>query len=426
MRSRNTSKFLLAVASKVAKPVRPVIMRAIRLLASLPLLALLLGCEAFTWGDNDQGQLGVGTFGGMTASPGAAASGFEWRKLEAGHYHNCGIRDDGTLWCWGLNNTGQLGVGYEDIDSAVPLQVGTATDWSAVSPGYRHTCGIRAGQMWCWGLGTSGQIGNGIASGNYTTPVRVGTESDWTEVSTGVRFTCGIRGDAELYCWGRNNYGQLGQGAGDYINRGSPQLVMAGMKGVDAGFFHACAIKLPPEQSPDDPPRPMCWGYNEQNQVLSPSLGLCPELDDGTEVCPFPVGPFVAAQEVRAGNDASCYRQMGGDLNNAVFCWGNPAVGGGIVYAPLGFRFVGCITEPCEETASLRFVTIDLDTSTACGLAENTRIALCWGEGSQGQIGDGSFADTLLPRAVSGGKRWHTISTGREHTLALEPPEQFQ
>lgn len=395
-------------------PDRASILDTLRVLTALPLLvALLTGCEAFSSGDDDQGQLGDGVIGGNRVTPGAATASVKWLVLRAGFYHNCGIKPDGSLWCWGFNNAGQLGNGIEDVDSAVPVQVGSATDWNQVAPGLYHTCGIRTGQMWCWGAGSSGQLGDGLSTKSLL-PVRVGTASDWKEVTTGGRFSCGIRGAGDLYCWGSNGYGQLG--VGDYTNRATPSPVAdSPWKKVDAGRFHACAISAVDIV--------WCWGRNEENQVnvFLADLSL-----------PSPVslyggfGSLFTVLQVRAGSEATCIR-MGEDLldedrdiKNLAVCVGqaSPTLSGSTVN-----DFVGCDHDPCDLETIPRFREIDLTDGHACGILVGTNQAQCWGEGSDGQIGDGFSGDRILPSQVFGAKNWATISTGARHTIGLELPD---
>ena len=300
------------------------------------LLALLAGCESFSWGSDSEGQLGDGVVGGSRVAPGTAAAGFEWKVLRAGWSHTCGVREDNTLWCWGINNLGQLGDGTEDIDRPLPVQVGSASDWITVSPGSLHTCGIRAGgQLWCWGAGGNGQLGDGLSTGSLV-PVRVGTLSDWHEVSAGgFRFTCGIRGEGDLYCWGDNGHGQLG--VGDFNDRATPTPLGASpWKGVNTGNRHACAISAVTD-------RAFCWGRNDEKQIVegtsTTSFTTPVEIDE-------PTGATYTVKQVAAGNEASCFllaTRSGSDPNaveNYVLCRGDPSQVGAISNAD--FPYVGC------------------------------------------------------------------------------------
>ena len=126
---------------------------------------------------------------------------------------------DGTLWCWGYAagvSRGYLGDGTTN-GSSVPIQIGTDTDWSSVSAGTNHTCAIKTdGSLYCWGSNYSGQIGIGSVDEVFglgqDTPVQVGTDSDWRSVSAGSLNTCAVKTNNDLYCWGINTNGQIGDG----------------------------------------------------------------------------------------------------------------------------------------------------------------------------------------------------------------------
>jgi alpha-tubulin suppressor-like RCC1 family protein len=104
------------------------------------------------------------------------------------------VRTDKSLWCWGRNNSGQLGDGTLTQRPA-PVQVGTGVDWTKVSAGGGHSCGLRGeGTLWCWGNNVSGQLGDPTISGDAAkSPSQIGTEVDWHSVSLGLDHTVGLR-----------------------------------------------------------------------------------------------------------------------------------------------------------------------------------------------------------------------------------------
>jgi alpha-tubulin suppressor-like RCC1 family protein len=131
-------------------------------------------------------------------------------------YHTCAVRTDGTLWCWGRNSDGELGIG-PGASKNTPAQVGKATDWSLVSSGgysTYHSCAVKTtGTLWCWGGNTSGQLGDGTRI-SRDTPTQVGSATNWSDVAPGSNHTCAVRTDGTLWCWGTNHNGQLGDGTG--------------------------------------------------------------------------------------------------------------------------------------------------------------------------------------------------------------------
>jgi alpha-tubulin suppressor-like RCC1 family protein len=167
------------------------------------------------WGRNNDGQLGLGV-ADIDAHPTPIQVGTDtdWAAVTGGENITCALKTDGSLWCWGGNDDGQLGLGTIDmVQHPNPSRVGTAT-WAAIAVGEDHVCGIRPdSSLWCWGENTWGQVGDGTSGGNVLTPTRVGSSSDWTEIDLGEDHTCGVRTGGSTWCWGLNTVGQLGDGS---------------------------------------------------------------------------------------------------------------------------------------------------------------------------------------------------------------------
>lgn len=176
----------------------------------------------YAWGSNLSGATGLGTGSGDTTTPTevVVAGVTTWTAVAAGGDNSAGFSTslaigDGRLFAFGDNaNTGMTGLGSAvTADVLVPTQVGTATDWTAVSAGLYHCLGIRGGELHAWGSNLSGSLGLGSAT--YTVvdvPTRVGAESDWTTVSADISASsAGIRA-GELYTWGSNADGITGLG----------------------------------------------------------------------------------------------------------------------------------------------------------------------------------------------------------------------
>lgn len=208
--------------------------------------ALLDDRSLVCWGENLEGQLGqADTYPGTPSSKPLRVGGdSDWSVIAAGQGHVCGIRAPGTLWCWGRNTDGQLGQGPgAEVQLRTPTRVGTESDWIAVDVGQATTCGLRAdGSMWCFGDNGFGQVGTAPSSG-VTTPRRVGADTGWVEVKTDTFHTCARKADGSLWCFGRNVEGQLG--LGDTTDRSTPTRVGAATDWVqlDVGRFHTCARK---------------------------------------------------------------------------------------------------------------------------------------------------------------------------------------
>ena len=207
----------------------------------------LLDGSVYCWGSGSNGQLGLDAFSSVL-EPQEVAFSAPAIALTTGYEHSCAILADQRLYCWGSNSEGQLG--QDDpfpgagVDSPTPLEVSPGEPWSSVSGGQGHTCAIRAsGTLFCWGRNTLGMLGLGNGSvGQIRIPQQVGTGTNWLEVAAGQGHTCGVQEDGALYCWGANNDNQLMMPASDPIF--SPALVteLSTVKNVALNTFHTCAV----------------------------------------------------------------------------------------------------------------------------------------------------------------------------------------
>ncbi|MBU1537291.1 lamin tail domain-containing protein [Myxococcota bacterium] len=205
------------------------------------------------WGDNTSGQLGDGTTTSHSSPvqvPGA------WSSVDAGGSHTCGINTDGTLLCWGDNANGQLGDGTT-INKTTPTTIGP--DWEWISAGAQHTCGINSGRIHCWGNNSHGQIGDGTTTSSAV-PVFIDVAVGWQLIVAGTTHTCGLTSAWQAYCWGDNSHGQLGDGT--TTNHTSPVLVtpVSGTYSeIKVGQYHTCSIVGGDEL--------YCWGGNASGQL---------------------------------------------------------------------------------------------------------------------------------------------------------------
>src|SRR5262245_44940179 len=195
------------------------------------------------WGRNESGQLGLGDTTNRPI-PTQVGSDADWTRLSVGGAHTCGMRLDHTLWCWGDNYYGQLGLG-DTTDRLTPTRVVVDSDWARISSGRDFACGMRLDHtLWCWGQNTYGQLGLGYFGGRQLVPTRVGSGSDWARVNAGAIHICGIRSDHTLWCWGQNKSGQLG--LNNWRSRTTPTRVGddRDWAHVHGGHSHTCGTRL--------------------------------------------------------------------------------------------------------------------------------------------------------------------------------------
>jgi len=215
-------------------------------------MAIRRDASLWAWGSNANGRLGDGTIS-QRNTPVQVQPGATWASVSAGASHTVAIREDGTLWAWGNNANGRLGDGTTN-QQTIPIRVGTAAQqadpawrWASVSAGAFHTVAIREdGTLWAWGLNTNGRLGDGTVI-QHLSPVQIQPGTIWSSVSAGGSHTVAIRGDGTLWAWGNNASGQLGDGTGGWSGdqRTSPVQVQPGTTwlSVSAGSNHSVAIQ---------------------------------------------------------------------------------------------------------------------------------------------------------------------------------------
>ncbi len=280
------------------------------------------------WGNNDYGQLGAGEdvvlAGNVGSRTAVQASGLtNVSQIDTGANHTCAVRNDGTVWCWGYNESGQLGNNATE-NSAVPVQVQNITTAVQVGCGDYHTCAAlndgNETSLKCWGMGGSGQLGNNQSS-NLSYPVSVlnssgndltGDANETMQVEGGFRSTCALV-EFTPYCWGSDSYGQLGNGSpASDTNYAVPVNLITGAHQIAVGANHACALSVGSKVE--------CWGLGSSGQLGngSPSNASDPVTVSGIS---NPGDAGLTGMQVTAGGSFSCVV-----LNDdTVRCWGNGA-----------------------------------------------------------------------------------------------------
>lgn len=203
--------------------------------------------SAWCWGDDSSGQLGNGGITGdqVSPSPVVNTNTIPWAQISAGLSSTCAIKADGSLWCWGSDTDGALGNGAGG-NSTQPSAVASTLPWTMVSVGYNTACGIKQDStLWCWGDAYSGKLGNGTTTPNLQSPAQIGTDK-WRYIVARNDVSCGIKTDGSLWCWGLDENGKLGNGATLTANQTTPSLVAepGPWQTVSSGNYRTCATKV--------------------------------------------------------------------------------------------------------------------------------------------------------------------------------------
>src|SRR3989304_5016513 len=179
--------------------------------------------------------------------------------IAAGQDHSLALKNDGTVWAWGYNLYGQLGNG-NNTNSNVPVQVAGLTGITAIAGGGRaHSLALRNdGTVWAWGFNTSGQLGNGTLTNNNV-PVPVSSLTAVTALAGGGNHSIALRNDGTVWAWGYNGYGQLGNGTFTNSNVPAPVSSLTAVTALAGGEGHSLALK--------NDGTVWTWGYNINGQL---------------------------------------------------------------------------------------------------------------------------------------------------------------
>ena len=162
----------------------------------------------WSWGNNSYGALGLSDTT-VRSSPVQVGVSSTWTQVFGGYQFAIALQSNGTLWSWGLNSFGQLGTSNQTNYSS-PIQIGSNL-WTQIACGYQQTLAIQTnGTLWSWGLNSYGQLGLNTTVG-ISSPVQVGVLSSWTRVACGYWNSLALQNNGTLYAWGSNSFGQLGQ-----------------------------------------------------------------------------------------------------------------------------------------------------------------------------------------------------------------------
>jgi alpha-tubulin suppressor-like RCC1 family protein len=357
--------------------------------------AVKLDGTVWCWGRSLSGQLGNGsTEVDGSQVPVQAGSGSNHTFVTSGEQHTCALSQDETLWCWGNNAPGQVGIGSFEVREPVPKQVGTAGDqWISVAAGWFHTCAVkRPGTLWCWGDGFAGATGPNANDDAQRVPIEVDSATDWVEVAAGEEHTCARKQEGTLWCWGNNAGGVLGDGSQDP----SETPVQVGTESdwltVAAGAFHNCAVNIAGEAH--------CWGNNPFGQIGDGS-----GVDANWPTAVIDPDPAVAWESVSADKNYACAIKVGG----ARWCWGND------IFEQLGLgpgvQNENVPTALANETTV--WSQIDVGQLHACGIGGGE--LYCWGSAPS--------EDADVPTHVDDGPayptHWASVVAGQSHTCAL-------
>jgi len=305
------------------------------------------------------------------------------KTTAVGGDHSCTITNDGNAWCWGRNRFGQLG---DNSVSAKSTRASLVTKpslagFTSIATSNSHTCARTSdGSAWCWGDNSSGQLGDGTTT-DSSGAVQVTTDSSGTfltnvsAISVGTNASCALKSNGTVWCWGDNGEGQLGDRTSDsssfavQVEKAS-KTTLSTVTAISVGTDHACAV-LSDKSA-------WCWGDNSDGAT---GAGTAVAREGAVRVTKAANAVFTNVVAISAGNAHTC--ALLGD--KTVWCWGLNA------YGQLGNG--STTTSLVAVSAGLTNIAI-LGQSTGnhtCAVSA-TNILSCWGANTAGQLGDGTIA----------------------------------
>ncbi len=361
----------------------------------------------------------------------AQCGGATVTQISAG-LHACAVVQAGTVFCWGSNLFGETGSDPSTPALSTPTEVAGLTDVVEVRAGTYSTCARkRDGSVWCWGQNQAGQLGHAPTAGDQTcgsapcNPVPQPVANlEAKAIDVGDRFACALVAGGTISCWGDDTYGELGS----VIDAGATSVPtpvlpvsLSGATSVSAGLDpHACAVF---QQG-----RVACWGENHLG-ALGHDPGFdptCAQNDVPCQASPFTVFGVVGATAVRAGVGVTCALLDGG----AVSCWGDDGLGqfGNGATDGGGVQFL-----PQPAAGGQTFVAIDARYDFALALDGAGKV-WAWGSSSRGALGNQAIigdpcdddaapcvpAPTRVALTLPEGGTVTEISAGDEFGMALD------
>ncbi len=348
--------------------------------------------NVFCWGSNVDGQLGNGTeTKSLTPvevlNPAGTAPLSGIVALSAGQAFTCALTNTGSVFCWGADQTGQLGnATINDNGVDLPVQVTGLTNALTISSGQYHTCAVTtAGAAMCWGDNSEGELG--ITGADPDTPVQVtGLTSGVADVTAGSYYSCAVLTDSSAMCWGSGPLGAGPSTTGSFtpvsVLNPAGTAPLTGVLDVDGGFADACAIMT--NQSA------LCWGSNQDGD-----LGNGANLESTLPLQVTSVGSSAAlanVAQIGAGENFICVLVVSG----AIQCSGTNAFGqlsdGNFTSKETWQAATGLTGVPIEMTAGFNQACVVLPTG---GIS-------CWGSDLNGQLGNNNTDNSDVPVNVEG------------------------
>jgi alpha-tubulin suppressor-like RCC1 family protein len=356
--------------------------------------AVTTGGAAKCWGLNSNGQLGNNSTTRSTVPVDVSGLSSGAASIDPSGAHTCALSTAGAASCWGINTYGELGTG---ATSRVPLPVtGMGSDVAAIRSGANHTCALRTdGDTYCWGLNSTRQLGDGTTTNRATAVQAIAAPSGTTGLSGSGSHVCALSAAGQVKCWGSDGSGQLGNGTVTASRVPVPSTLTSGITSIVSGSEHNCALT--------DAGGVKCWGENGRYQLGN---GAAPSLAPNVDV----TGLTSGVTKIAAGAFHTCALTSGGGVK----CWGWGASG------QLGDGTMTWRSTPVDVTGlTSGVIDIAAGRGTTCAVTGAGGVK-CWGDGTNGQLGNGTSTSSLTPVDVTGlTSGVSSVGMGSIHSCAI-------
>lgn len=333
-------------------------------------------------------------------------------SVSAGDAHSCAISSAGITWCWGTEAMARLGFLSDEEpcsgDACLePVQTFGSIGFDELSAGGGHNCGLADDVAYCWGWGWHGQIGdaNTLYQRCITPdgddplpctidPVPVALGFGVVDVSAGGEHSCAVTTGRDAYCWGLNQFAQLG--TGDTVITSTPTLVAGDLEftSISTGVSHTCGLVADGTA--------WCWGSNEGGRLGDNSIGDSP--------VPVPVIGDMRWRTIDAGHTHNC----GIAVDGLAYCWGTARggrLGNGADTVANGPVLVRLSVGPVWHLSA--------GDGHTCAIAGAAHDVYCWGYGFAGQLGNNRQSERPFPDRAQVDGPFRSVSAGKLHSCAV-------
>jgi alpha-tubulin suppressor-like RCC1 family protein len=312
--------------------------------------------------------------------------------------------NDNTLWAWGYNVSGQLGLG-DKVNRSSPIQVGTLKNWASASAGDDYTIAVKTdGTIWGWGSNTyrrAGITGSGAAS--TSSPVQIGTETNWNKVFAGTNHSLGMKRDGSLWAWGRNNNGQLG--LNDSVTRSSPVQVGTETNWKDAAVAQATTVAIKNDGT--------LWSWGSNDSTSGRRTVETPTVVNRS--LPVRIGTLSNWTSV-VGNQ---YHYIALNTLGELWTWGEG--GNGVL---------GQVTDTLAKSSPVQIGTLKTWVSASAGkyhslAVKNDGTLWGWGYNFRGALGQDDLIPRSSPVQIGTGSNWLYTHGGQDFTFGIDRTGSF-